>query len=100
MLDTLRIILCTENGEIMLLENSGEFISFISHSPMNGFKIQCIIPYSKGFLIGGESGEILIYEKSEDVRHPYVKRKSIVIKMDPNQTITYSNYPIMSMVLQ
>jgi hypothetical protein len=29
MLDTGRIILCTENGEIMLLEHSGEFISYI-----------------------------------------------------------------------
>jgi WD40 repeat protein len=72
----------------MLLENSGEYLGFIQSSPMNGFRIQCIIPYNKGFIIGGESGEIIAYEKIDDLRHPYVKRKVIQIKLDPNQTIT------------
>lgn len=29
MLDSGRLVLCTENGEIMLLENSGEYLTFI-----------------------------------------------------------------------
>jgi hypothetical protein len=66
MLDSGRLIVCTELGEIMLLENSGEYLCFIHQSPMNGFKIQCIIPYNKGFIIGGESGEIIAYEKMDD----------------------------------
>jgi hypothetical protein len=82
MLDTGRLLVCTENGEIMLLENSGEYLSFIPTSPMGGVRIQCVVPYSKGFLIGGDSGEIIIYERSEDPKHPYIKRKSFNIELD------------------
>lgn len=77
MLDTGRLLLCTENGEIMLLENSGEYFAFIPSSPLNGMKISCVTPYSKGFLIGSETGEIILYERSEDPRHPYLKRKNL-----------------------
>lgn len=76
MLDTGRLLICTENGEIILLENSGEFFNFVSTSPMNGMKITCVVPYSKGFLIGSETGEVILYERTEDSRHPYTKRKN------------------------
>ena len=68
----------------MLLENSGEYISFIKQSPMNNFRIQCIISYSKGYIIGGSNGYIMVYEKVEDQKLHYVLRKSIEIKLDPN----------------
>jgi hypothetical protein len=66
MLDSGRLVVCIENGELMLLENSGEYLSFIQHSPLSNFKITCILPYGKGFIIGGETGEIIVYEKIDD----------------------------------
>lgn len=58
MQDTGRLVCCTENGEIMVCETSGEFMNFVEESPVDEFKIQCIVPYSRGFLIGGDGGEI------------------------------------------
>ena len=63
MLDTGRLLVCTENGEIMLLENTGEFLAYINHSPLNSANITCIVPYGKGFIIGSDQGEIIIYER-------------------------------------
>ena len=54
MLDTGRLLLCTENGEIMILENTGEFLCYINTSPINQANISCIVPYAKGFIVGSE----------------------------------------------
>ena len=39
MQDTGRLIICTEHGEIMLLETSGEYMATINEAPGEGFKI-------------------------------------------------------------
>jgi hypothetical protein len=66
-----RLLVCTDQGEIMLLEMSGEYRSLLSESPGDGFYIECIQTYSKGFIIAGDNGQIMIYEKSEDPKNPY-----------------------------
>ena len=43
----------------------------ISESPGEGFYIESIQTYSKGFIIAGDNGQIMIYEKAEDPKHPY-----------------------------
>lgn len=40
----------------MLLENSGDYKMLLAESPGEGFYIESIITYSKGFIIGGENG--------------------------------------------
>lgn len=55
----------------MYLEMSGEYRSLLSESPGDGFYIECIQTYSKGFIIAGDNGQIMIYEKSEDPKNPY-----------------------------
>jgi hypothetical protein len=40
----------------MLLESSGEYKMLLAESPGEGFFIECIITYSKGFIIAGENG--------------------------------------------
>jgi len=50
------MIICTEQGEIMLLEGSGDYKMLLAESPAEGFHIECIITYSKGFIIGGANG--------------------------------------------
>jgi len=68
-----RLIVCTDQGEIMLLEGSGDYKMLLAESPGEGFYIECIITYSKGFIIAGENGQIMIYEKKEDPKNPYLR---------------------------
>ncbi len=43
----------------------------LSESPGQGFKITNIVSFSKGFIISGEQGKLIVYEKSEEVKNPY-----------------------------
>lgn len=85
MQDTGRLVVCTENGEIMLCETSGEFMNFIHESPMEGFRITTIVSFSRGFIIGGDNGMMAAYERVEDPRHPYRRTKLIECKIDQTQ---------------
>ncbi len=55
----------------MLLASGGDYKMLLSESPGDGFYIECIQTYSKGFIIAGDNGTIMIYEKSEDPKNPY-----------------------------
>ena len=62
----------------MLMESSGDYKMLLAESPGEGFYIECVITYSKGFIIAGENGQIIIYEKSEEPKNPYHKIDSLV----------------------
>jgi len=68
-----RLLVCTDQGEIMLLESDGSYKMLLSDSPGDGFHIECILTFTKGFIIGGDNGRIYIYEKSEDPKVPYTQ---------------------------
>jgi len=55
----------------MYLEANGDYKMVLSESPGDGFYIECIHTYSKGFIVAGDNGTIFIYEKSEDPKNPY-----------------------------
>jgi hypothetical protein len=75
-----RLIICTDQGEIMLLESSGDYKMLLAESPGEALQyIECVITYSKGFIIAGESGLIMIYEKSEEPKNPYHRIATLVI---------------------
>jgi len=38
------------------LESGGEYKMLLSEAPGEGFFIECIVTYSKGFIIAGENG--------------------------------------------
>lgn len=99
MQDTGRLIVCTEQGEIMLLETSGEYMAFVHESPVGDFKIECIVPFSRGFLIALDNGLVYAYERTEDPKNPYRKINQLETKIDPNQTIQQQSFAIMSMTL-
>lgn len=40
----------------MLFESSGDYKMLLAESPGEGFFIESVITYSKGFIIAGESG--------------------------------------------
>ena len=99
MQDTGRLIVCTENGEIMLCETSGEFMNFIHESPGEGYRITTIVPFSRGFIISGENGMISAYERVEDPKYPYRRTKNIECRLDQTQQYQLTAFPISSMCL-
>ncbi|MFO0116508.1 MAG: hypothetical protein ACK521_02445 [bacterium] len=50
----------------MLCEPTGELKMDLKESPGEGFYIQSIRAYSKGFIIAGDKGQIMIYEKVDE----------------------------------
>jgi len=68
-----RILVCTDKGEILLLESTGDWKMMLHESPQEDFNIECIHTYSKGFIIAGDKATILIYEKSEEPKNPYTR---------------------------
>lgn len=64
MQDTARIVVCTEAGDIMVCENSGEFYTFVERDERQ--KIRCIVPYSRGFVLGYSNGMFTAYERYDD----------------------------------
>ncbi len=66
-----KIIVGTEGGEIICLNNFGEFEEVLKNSPAsllkNNWNIHCITPFSKGFILGGESCMVFIYKYFEDM---------------------------------
>jgi hypothetical protein len=68
-----RLVVCTEVGEIMLLETDGSFMAYIPESPVEeegNFKIEAIVPFTRGFIVSGED-KIYAYEKTEDAHVQY-----------------------------
>jgi WD40 repeat protein len=82
-----RLVVCTEVGEIIVLETDGSYSAFVPDSPVeNEFKIECIVAFSRGFIIAGD-GLIYAFEKSEDPRIPYrLITEPIEVKMDSSDS--------------
>lgn len=55
----------------MLCESTGEFSSFVPSSPVDECKITSICSYTRGFIVGGENGQIYVFEKTEDLDVPF-----------------------------
>jgi hypothetical protein len=60
------MIIGTDQGELLLVNQNLEFKMVIPTSPFDGFSIECIIPTQKGFMIGGPDCVVYIYEKLEN----------------------------------
>ena len=98
-----RLVIGTEIGELILLETDGSYMAYISDSPVGDeFKIECIVSFSRGFIIAGE-GLIYVYERTEDPRNPYklIADNPFEVKMDMNNYNFGSNmsYQVTSMTL-
>jgi len=60
-----RIVVATENGDLLLIED-GEFRCPLPAAPSDNHSILCILPTSRGFVCGGDSGVIHVFETSDD----------------------------------
>ena len=55
--------MATADGDIIVCGMKGDFIARVPSSPQ-GKRIDCIIPYSRGLVLGGENGMIFPYERT------------------------------------
>jgi len=59
------IIVCTDNGEMLVLQNSGLFKAFILESPL-GKNIECIYPYAKGVIVAVADNFFFYHTETDD----------------------------------
>ena len=85
-----KIIICTDQGELLLLESSGEYKMLLSCSPGDGFYIEAITNYSKGFMIAGDTGQIMVFEKTDEPKKPFV-HVATWPNVDPKEEKKYPN---------
>jgi hypothetical protein len=85
------LIVCTEIGEIILCGMDGAFELYIPESPTeDNFKLEAIIPFSRGFIVGGnENGNAKFYafEECDDPKIGYrlINREPISLRMENNE---------------
>ena len=67
-----RFLVGTDQGDIIQCESTGDFKLLLHQDPsMDGFYIETIKTYSKGFIVGGDKGQILIYERTDEIKTPF-----------------------------
>eukprot|EP00933_Yihiella_yeosuensis_P068974 TRINITY_DN7503_c8_g1_i1.p1 TRINITY_DN7503_c8_g1~~TRINITY_DN7503_c8_g1_i1.p1 ORF type:complete len:1191 (-),score=308.81 TRINITY_DN7503_c8_g1_i1:162-3734(-) len=75
-----KMLVCCENGDLLLFDNAGEYQTVLPTSPGEPRSATCAIPFSKGFVTGGEDGYIRVFEKSDDPKEVYRNTKSIELE--------------------
>lgn len=89
-------IIGTEEGELVFMNAHYELKTRLPSSPFDEFQIKCIVPHSKGFLIGGSNATFYIYDKNDrDHRAPYTRIERKIQNKDP----AYANLAINSCCL-
>ena len=82
--DSGELFIC-ENGEVrMLLEASDVGIQSEETESSTQVRVECILPYSKGFVCGGSGGTLIFYDKSEDAKDIF--KQSKVFRIENNNS--------------
>ena len=61
------ILICTDNGEMILCANNGEYKAYILDSPL-GQRIDTLYPFSNGFVICVENKFMIFQSEDGDER--------------------------------
>ena len=61
----------------MLCESGGEFKRVLADSPGEGFYIETIRTYSKGFIIAGDKGQMMVFMTTGELNNPYTRIASL-----------------------
>eukprot|EP00397_Hematodinium_sp_SG-2012_P002542 GEMP01002549.1.p1 GENE.GEMP01002549.1~~GEMP01002549.1.p1 ORF type:complete len:1215 (+),score=317.57 GEMP01002549.1:306-3950(+) len=87
-----RLVLCTESGDILLFDQGSEFKMVLPCSPnaVSGTQahrsLLTIAAYSKGFVCGGDKGQVKVFERSDDPKEVFRKAKDMCV--DQSEAIT------------
>ena len=89
-----KILVGTDQGDILICENDGSFkLVLHQENPVEGFYISCIRTYMRGFIVGGNNGQVLVYEKSDDPKNPYVRVARLPLDQPDNKSGDSKNKP-------
>ena len=61
----------TDQGQIILCENNGEVRRPLNDYPGEGFCIEKIMTFSKGFIICGDKGQMMVYHSVGEPNNPH-----------------------------
>lgn len=64
-----RLVVGTNNGEILVLDANCEYLGFIEVG-LEDFEITSMISFENGFLAGGSRGQVLTFISDGDERNP------------------------------
>lgn len=79
--ETTEILVCTDEGEMLICNNDGDYRAFILDSPQ-GTCIKSVIGFSSGFLVAIENAFLVYRSFKGDERMPFQKigeRSSILL---------------------
>lgn len=69
-----KFLVGTDQGDIIYCESTGDFKLLLHQDPqMDGFYIETIITHNKGFIVGGDKGQILIFERTDEPKTPFTR---------------------------
>ena len=66
-----KILVGTDQGQIILCENNGEVRRPLNDYPGEGFCIEKIMTFSKGFIICGDKGQMMVYHSVGEPNNPH-----------------------------
>jgi len=78
-----RLVVGCENGDLLLFDNTGEFKVTLPCSIAEPRSVSCILGFSKGFVIGGASSMIRVFEKSDDPKEMFRKQREMRVDSQP-----------------
>ena len=81
-----RILVGTDQGQIVLCLTNGELKQPLNDYPGDGFYIEKIITYSKGFIIVGDKGQMMVYNTTFVPNDPYQLVASLPNPFDEKMT--------------
>lgn len=83
-----KLVVGTDSGEILLCDQNCEYRAYFT-SGMESWSALCIIPFSNGFLVGGEEARVVMFERNtDDLRMHYTRsQKSICVSNQPTAKI-------------
>lgn len=65
-----------------MCEATGEFKKVLADSPGDGFYIEKIITYTKGFIIAGDKGQMMVFVTTGEPNNPYTRIASLPSPQD------------------
>ena len=76
--ETASVLVCTEEGDILLTDYEGKFLAYITNNLLKEPElIECIYPTSFGFVIAGNEGKLWLFKTEKNSKHYYKGFKEI-----------------------
>ncbi|KAL8270976.1 hypothetical protein Esti_005097 [Eimeria stiedai] len=73
------LVVASHNGDLTLLDGTGDLVASLSCSPGVADVLRCVVPTSTGFVCGGAGASIRLYEKSQDPKEIYELTTDVII---------------------